>query len=367
MASAILVGAGAIGSQLVPLLAQIPGISAVSIIDRDRYDESNLSTQNIRPGDVGKSKAGVQAGRLRERNPAIVATAVDRAIEDVPLGWLAADVILACLDSPGARAVVNQAAWRLGVPWIDAGVDGGGLLARVRVLVPGPEAGCMECAWDASDYARVDQAYPCQGRLAPAPTAAPSALSSLAAALQAIECDKLLAGRRDELLAGRDVLIDARHHRHYVTAFRRNPRCRMPDHSPWNIAPLAGAPSAITLGDLAATTGALHGDEEDLDIRVANARFALAFTCPRCRDRQPAACLYRADGRPVPRCPVCAVATDVVGFDLVDALELDALPASSRDRSLEDLGLSSGDVVTLTSTSIEAHFMLGGSPCPTKS
>ncbi len=119
---------------------------------------------------------------------------------------------------------MNQAAWRLGVPWIDGAVDASGLLARVNVYVPGPESTCMECGWDDDDYdtAALEQPYPCQpGGGGPAATNAPASLGHITAGLMAVECQKLLAGDRESLLAGRQVMLDLRHHTHYVTTFRR--------------------------------------------------------------------------------------------------------------------------------------------------
>ena len=48
---------GNIGSSLWPHLARMPGVGAVRLIDRDHYEPSNFSSQNIMPGDVGRAKA----------------------------------------------------------------------------------------------------------------------------------------------------------------------------------------------------------------------------------------------------------------------------------------------------------------------
>ena len=132
----IVVGAGGnIGSHLVTHLARMPQLDSVTLIDRDVYEASNLQTQDITPQDVGKRKTAVQARRLKRINPAIRVTAIHDSVERVPLGKLRSNVILACLDSRVARQHVNQFAWRLGVPLIDAGVEAGGMLAasqRVR-------------------------------------------------------------------------------------------------------------------------------------------------------------------------------------------------------------------------------------------
>ena len=163
MAHVLVVGAGGnIGSHAIPHLARMPRVSRVTLIDSGRYESGNLSAQDIEASDIGKPKAEVQAQRLSRINAGLVVTPMSVAVEDVPLGALRADVIVACLDSRGARLVVNQAAWRLGVPWINAGVDGGGLLARVQTFVPAPNAPCLECAWSQADYDAIEQDYPCQ-------------------------------------------------------------------------------------------------------------------------------------------------------------------------------------------------------------
>src|SRR6185295_12516568 len=230
----VVVGAGGnIGSHLVPHLARMPNAGHVTLIDRDVYEAKNLSSQDISPGDVGKRKVGVQARRMRRINHELQAEAIFDAVERVPLGKLKADVILACLDSRIARQHVSQFAWRLGVPLIDSGVEPTSLLARVNVYLPGPDSPCLECAWDDRDYDALEQTYPCAGFVSnAAATNAPSTLGALAASLQAIECQKLLSGQFESVAVSKQVLIDAAHHKHYVTAFRRNPNCRF-DHEVW--------------------------------------------------------------------------------------------------------------------------------------
>ena len=56
----IVVGCGAIGSFLVSLLARMPGVTRITLIDPDTYHHSNLRSQNIFPGDVGEPKVAVQ-------------------------------------------------------------------------------------------------------------------------------------------------------------------------------------------------------------------------------------------------------------------------------------------------------------------
>ena len=78
----------------------------------------------------------VQADVVRRIRPELVVDEYPQPVEDTPLGCLRADIILACVDSRGARQYVNEVARSLGVSWIDAGVEAGGGLARVNVYEP---------------------------------------------------------------------------------------------------------------------------------------------------------------------------------------------------------------------------------------
>jgi molybdopterin/thiamine biosynthesis adenylyltransferase len=361
MAHVVVVGAGNVGSHVLPHVARMPEVTRVTVIDRDQYDASNLQTQNISTLDVGKPKADVQAARLMTIDRALDVRAVHAPVEDVPLGWLRGDVILSGVDSRHARMVLNQAAWRLQIPWINAGVDSSGL-ARVQVFVPANDSACLECAFDRRDYELVEQDYPCQDHAAQ-PTGAPSALGGLAAALQALECEKLLRADTEHSLAGHDVLIDARHHRHYVTSFGRNSDCRMPDHAGWAIARRQMNASS-SLRDFFELS--LRGADQSLRLQVAGQQFALTLTCSRCRERFSAGYLYRGKRRRRPEpCPLCGAELVVAGFDLMDRLSLQELPLRLQSRPLADLGILPGDVVTLTTPDVETHLELSGSSWPT--
>jgi molybdopterin/thiamine biosynthesis adenylyltransferase len=359
MAHIVVVGAGTIGSHVLPHIARMPDVTDVTVIDRDRYERSNLAAQNIYESDAGKSKAQLQARRLRQIDHSLRVRAVHAPIEDVPLGWVRADAILACLDSRQARMAVNQMAWRLGVPWINAGIDPSGL-ARVQGFIPSAQAACLECAWDTRDYELVEQDYPCQDNQAPPETMAAAELGALAAALQAIECRKLISDR-DDLLVDRDLMLDARHHRHYVTSFQRNASCRMPDHEGWSIERCDVDPASTTLGELVTIAEGRVG--RDARMRVAGQQFAVTQECRSCRERQPAGFVHRgARRRSAERCPRCNGDRFISGFDARDAVGFDELLPASRNRSLLELGLLPGDVLTLTpgSGGVDVHLELSG-------
>lgn len=355
--SVTVIGAGNIGSHLLTHLARMHAIKRVTIVDRDHYDATNLASQDITPRDVGKAKAQAQARRLRRINPELCVTALAEDVEAVPLGRLRSDLLVACLDSRRARQLVNQAAWRLGVPWIDAGVEAGGLLARVNVYVPGANHPCIECAWDEKDYAAIEQTYACLGAVARVqPTLAPAALGGLAASLQALEIQKLFAGQMERVAVSKQVMIDATHHKHYVTAFRRNPQCRFPDHDGWAIRALDDRLSEMTLGAALALANGNGVASERVGLRVEERRFVRKLKCTGCQFARPMLRLDRSL-RPTERvCPRCGAAMTAAGFDVIERLSMGELTSKERRLSLRRLGLRSGDVFSVGTRANERHY-----------
>jgi molybdopterin/thiamine biosynthesis adenylyltransferase len=359
--SVVVIGAGGnIGSHLAPHLARMREVGRVTLIDRDTYEAANLTTQDITPRDVGRSKASVQARRLRRINPQLRIAAFSCPVESLQLGLLRCDVILACLDSRRARQYVNQAAWRLGVPWIDSGVEAGGLLARVNVYVPATHAPCLECAWDERDYRGLEQIYPCLGDAqAVAPTNAPSSLGALAASLQAIECRKLLAGRLDLAAVSRQVLVDGAHLKHYVTAYRRNPRCLLADHEPWAIDRLTAKPRDLTLAQALALGPGKTVSNSSASFRLEGRLFAKRLTCTSCGQMRDWLRLIDSSGRASIACAGCGGAMAASGFDTVERLHAADLTERQLGKRLSSLGVRQADVFSVGYGEALAHFEIG--------
>ena len=284
----------------------------------DIYEVKNLSCQDISAGDVGRRKAvGSSAIACAESSRRSTLGRFALASRTCRLACMRVDAIVSCLDSRTSRRYVNQAAWRLGVPWIDGAVDASGLLARVNAYVPGPEAPCMECGWEDADYdtAALEQPYPCQhGGGGPAATNAPASLGHIAAGLMAIECQKLLAGDRESLLAGRQVMLDLRHHTHYVTTFRRG-HCRF-DHEIWHVEHLDDSPAKMTLGQAVHLSAGGSGSSSGCALRIEGQQFATMQFCPGCGHHE-AIALHLADRIPSVRrrCTACGKTMTVRGFD----------------------------------------------------
>ncbi len=363
--SATLVGAGNTGSHVGPHLARMAEIGHLLVIDPDRFEAKNISGQAITRRDVGKPKAEVLAKKLRQINPELQVTAMVDKVQNVPLGILGADVILGDLDSREGRRWLAEAAWHVSAPYIDAGVAPDGLLARVSVYMPAPNAPCHQCSWSQDDYDALEQVYPCPaGSPTPAPTNAPSSLGALAASLQAIECKKLLAGWTDQLLTGRELLVDAAWNKHFVTMLRRNPDCRF-DHQIWNIETVS---SRLSTGDAFRLATKAQSERpraessalKDLDcaLWVEGQMFVRQAFCAGCGRARRFMRLGRRLRRAERFCTWCGGELVVSGFDRIERLRPTDLPPRLMAKSLVSLGFQPGDVFSVEGPSGERHFMV---------
>lgn len=345
--SVTVIGAGNIGSQLLPLVARMPAVGRVTIVDHDAYEEKNLVSQAITPADVGRPKAVVQAERLREINPRLRVTALIERVENVPAGALRADVVAGCLDSRGSRRFVNRIAWRLGMPFVDAGVQPDGMLARVHVYRPEPAGVCLECLWDDADYAAERESFACDGsRVDAAPTNAPVSLGALAAALQAVELEKILAGDWARVAVGHEVLIDAKFHRHFLTQMRRNGDCRF-DHRTIAVREFSGAPETLTLADL-------FGPDAG-ELRVEGQVFARQWACAACQTARELFGLRERVAGSV-ACPKCGGGMCAVGFQTLDRLTAADVPRGLMSAPLATLGFRTGDIFSTAGRGGEQHY-----------
>ena len=203
----LLIGTGHIGSMAFGLLARQPAIAELLLIDPQHYGTENLLTQNIAQDDVGEPKAialARQAMRIRPRGDLTVRSIVDR-VENVPMGLLQCGP-----DLHRSRFCANRAAGSIssptrlgGIPWIDAGVRGDEMLARVNVYFPGGDSPCLECAMGPRDYELLSQRYGCDGKLKPAPATNSPALLRRARRRDARHRGTEILRRRNRSHAGR--------------------------------------------------------------------------------------------------------------------------------------------------------------------
>ncbi len=362
MAHVIVVGCGNIGSHLVPHLARLAGIKKITLIDKGSYDdERNLSSQAIARGDLGKPKAQVQAARLRGINPHLQVHAIADSVEHLPLGILRAELILSCVDSRLPRMHICQTTYRLGgnIAWMDAGVDGRGLIARVNAYLPGAERPCLECGWSEKDYEALAEAYSCTGRNESEwPTNAPAALGALAASMLVLEVQKFLAG--NPLPFGSQILMDAAHHRYYLTSFRRNPYCRF-DHELWAIEKLGPRERGCSLAAAFRRFRSGTPRHRDSWLQVEGKPFVKRLICGGC-GRSKSLLRLRDSLRPEDRvCPTCGGTLLARGWDLTERL-CGALSSQTLALPLSSLGLRKGEVFTIGDCAGVRHFEITVTP-----
>ena len=233
-ASVMVVGAGAIGNELIKNLALL-GIGRILIFDMDRIENTNLTRSVLyRRSDVGRYKAEVAAERAMEMNPDVRAKAFDlNIIDDVGLGvFRRMDVVLGGLDNREARLAINQACWHVGKPWIDGAIEA--LSGFARVFVPGQGA-CYECTMTETDWMLINKRKSCallthqqmnEGKIPTTPTS-----SSVIAGVQVQELLKLLHRDRGlPTLAGKGFVFNGLTHDSYVVEYQEKPDCMSHDH-----------------------------------------------------------------------------------------------------------------------------------------
>lgn len=137
----LVVGAGAIGCELLKLLAQSGAALEVTVVDPDCIEQTNLSRQLLfRASDIGQSKATVAAREAQRLSPALrvrpLSVLLGPAAEDA-LGDALFDVdcVLGAVDNLEARLYVDARCRWHAVPLIDCGTQGA--KGSVQVVVPG--------------------------------------------------------------------------------------------------------------------------------------------------------------------------------------------------------------------------------------
>ena len=121
-ANIAVIGAGGIGSAVIPALAGA-GIGRITIIDDDVVDLSNLHRQPLfREGDAGQSKAKLAAGFARNLNSHVeVRPIADRITSDNAQQLLARhDLVIDGSDNFATRLAVSDGSVALGIPLLSA-------------------------------------------------------------------------------------------------------------------------------------------------------------------------------------------------------------------------------------------------------
>src|SRR6266566_1595557 len=143
---ALVCGCGALGSMIAALLARA-GVGKLRIVDRDFLELNNLQRQMLYDeADVaaGLPKAIAAAEHLRRINSAIE---IEPVVADVTAANVLelcrdVDVVVDGTDNFETRFLVNEAALKLGLPWVYGGAVGAS--GQTMTILPG-ETPCLRC------------------------------------------------------------------------------------------------------------------------------------------------------------------------------------------------------------------------------
>lgn len=154
-AHVVVVGAGGLGSTVIPALAGA-GVGRLTIIDADHIEESNLHRQPLYTmADIGQLKARIAAARVRAMNPECKVTAlVQRAGPDDTALVASADLVVDAGDNFATSYTLSDLCLAAQKPLISASVLGmAGFVAgfcggapSYRAVFPSPDSTAGSCA-----------------------------------------------------------------------------------------------------------------------------------------------------------------------------------------------------------------------------
>ena len=190
-------GCGALGTVIANVLARA-GVGFLRIIDRDFIEWNNLQRQVLfDENDVRDAlpKAEAAARKIRQINSDVQVEPIIADIDHTNILEFVtdADVILDGTDNFETRYLINDAAVKLGKPWVYGGCIGSH--GQTMTIIPG-QTPCLRCVIES----------------APPPGMAPTCETAgilgstvnVIASLQAVEALKILAGRLDAI--NRDLI-----------------------------------------------------------------------------------------------------------------------------------------------------------------
>ena len=355
-----IVGAGVLGGTVIYHLGLL-GVPMV-IIDCDRVEPENLGNAGFDVASVGMWKSVARARQVRAMNPECAVQPVNARIEDLGMATFGdCDLIVGGLDSRRARVRLNEIS-RLGLPYIDAAIDGSGqaLFGTVSVFDPRREdSACLLCPHDSDSLAALIEEERGSGcpswRKAEVPTTAPtlqtSSLAGIVASFQALWAVRLLLGLGDDLVNKHLVINADGHPRMELLDLERN-ACCLGDHS--SLGPLRPA-SGETVGELWAGARSELATEPDA-LLLHHRSLVAGLECYRCgasRDLIRLSEALREDDI----CCDCSSEAEMVPIEIGRELRATQMDRLGR-LSWRELGFPARDVVTVTAGEHTIHYVV---------
>jgi len=299
---ALVIGAGALGNELIKNLALL-GVGNLFVADLDLIENSNLSRSVLyRAADCGRPKAEVAAERAKDIYPDIRTQAFQgNIVFDLGLGiyrW--ADVVLGGLDNREARVAINQAAARVGKPWIDGAIERLDGVARVFDPAVGP---CYECTMSDVDWKLLEARRSCallsreemeQGKVPTTPTT-----SSIIAGIQAHEAVKMIHGL--DTLSGQGFVFDGNWHQSYLVNYTKLEDC--PAHDTYD--PITELPDKVSETKAGDFLERVQSDLGSAAVIEFNQELLESLTCPQCHETTPWLASLGKVTESAAKCPKC--------------------------------------------------------------
>jgi len=113
MRKILVIGAGGIGSFLIPILHRA-GLYRISVADPDKVEHKNLSYQNFKKGHVGQNKAHV----MREEYSSVAHMSPYPILAESQMKGF--DLVICCVDNIGLRRTL----YNTSVKWLDLRAQG---------------------------------------------------------------------------------------------------------------------------------------------------------------------------------------------------------------------------------------------------
>jgi molybdopterin/thiamine biosynthesis adenylyltransferase len=120
------VGLGGLGGTVAEVLARM-GVGRLSLVDGDRFEESNLNRQLLSSVDgLGQLKSEAARARVGRINPSVDVNALAEFVTADNAGAVleGCNVVVDCLDNLRTRFVVEDACRSIGCPLVSAAVAG---------------------------------------------------------------------------------------------------------------------------------------------------------------------------------------------------------------------------------------------------
>jgi len=131
-----IIGQGGLGGAVTEILARI-GIGRLTLVDGDRFEDSNLNRQLLSSIEMlGRMKAEAASRRAACINPAVELRCIEEFLtpdncDDILSG---ADIAVDCLDNIPARFHLEQGCRKAGIPMVSAAI--GGTSGQATVVFP---------------------------------------------------------------------------------------------------------------------------------------------------------------------------------------------------------------------------------------